>query len=296
MADERHGREPRRRRRRRTSADPSVAETPLESSRTPGASTRSDAARPTASPSPTPEAHSVAQHHRQHASRRGAERDANADLLRPLRDGVGHDAVDADGGEEQGDGGEDPRISISGSGAVRATRTRARRAVDASDRLRRIELASTPRPPPARAIAAGSRSCAGRIALVGRAASLRVGQIHLGARRLVEAAGRTSPTMPTIVPHGPSYPAVLLLHPLADRLFAVRPARGHHRLVDDDGARRVGGVGRVKEAPGPSGMRIVRRSRRFTSRPSAPGTFPGFGTLFFDVYSSHPLSLFSNGS
>ena len=52
------------------------------------------------------ERRALAQHEAQHVALPGAERDANADLLRALGDGVRDHAVDADHREHERDGGE----------------------------------------------------------------------------------------------------------------------------------------------------------------------------------------------
>ena len=53
---------------------------------------------------PTAEsARALPQEHGEHAALGGAERDADANLLRPLNDGVGHDPVHADDGHDERD-------------------------------------------------------------------------------------------------------------------------------------------------------------------------------------------------
>ena len=103
------------------------------------------ATRPIATPIATSVA-GLAQHHRADLRRLRAERDAQADLVRALRDGVRHHAVDADRGEQQREAGERTSAGTSGSAGARPPPTSRRPSCAparpaASDRARRPRAA-----------------------------------------------------------------------------------------------------------------------------------------------------------
>ena len=76
---------------------------------------------PMATPT-TRELHPAADDHPQDVAALRADRHAQPDLLRPLADGVGDDAVEADRGEEERDGREQPRAAASRTAAARPSR------------------------------------------------------------------------------------------------------------------------------------------------------------------------------
>ena len=167
----------------------------------------------------------------------GAERHADADLLRPLRDAVADHAVEADGGQRQrqhpeggqDEGGEPLREPHQRQVAVHRPRL--------EDPQVGVHLAPGAQERERRPLRVGRRPRHDR---QGAREPLRVGEVDQVARRLAESphlrvGGHADDQPGGIVVVGPADQA-------ADRV-AVLPEAPGHRLADDDDGLRVRPVG-----------------------------------------------------